>query len=107
MELDMEFDGDEDDDGEVEEGSGRSGSAELEGMEDGERKDWEKLALGSGSGGVKGRRKGMVFKCENCSKVSDRSVDNDISPIFLGDLVDYFDHAVHSHLADANACSGI
>ena len=31
---------------------------------------WGKLALGSGSGGVKGRRKGMVFKCENCSKVS-------------------------------------
>lgn len=69
----MDFDGDED--GEEEEGSGRSGSAELEmelemdGM-DGEGKDaWRELALGTGSGGVKGRRKGMVFKCESCSKV--------------------------------------
>lgn len=58
----MEFgDGDDEDDGEEE--GGRSGSAE------GEEDDWQKLALGSGSGGVKGRRKGMVFKCETCSKV--------------------------------------
>lgn len=70
----MAFDGDDDEDDE-EEGSGRSGSAELE-MEmdeedDGEIKpEWKKLALGTGSGGVKGRRKGMVFKCENCAKVS-------------------------------------
>lgn len=68
----MAFDGDEEDE---EAGSGRSGSAELD-MElddedDGEIKpEWKKLALGTGSGGVKGRRKGMVFKCENCSKVS-------------------------------------
>lgn len=62
MELDMEF-GDEDE----EDGSGRSGSAEVE---EGEEGDWKKLALGSGSGGVKGRRKGMVFKCEHCSKVN-------------------------------------
>ncbi|KAL7422380.1 hypothetical protein Q5752_003026 [Cryptotrichosporon argae] len=63
MELDMAF-GD-DDEGE------RSGSAEREMEMDGEDeagKDWEKLALGTGSGGVKGRRKGMVFKCESCAK---------------------------------------
>jgi hypothetical protein len=63
----MAFDGDEEDDE-----SGRSGSAEPDlemDDEDGE-KDWKKLALGTGSGGVKGRRKGMVFKCENCAKVS-------------------------------------
>lgn len=70
MELDMEFEGEDDDD----RSGGRSGSAELDmDMEDdGEIKpggqDWEKLALGTGSGGIKGRRKGMVFKCENCSK---------------------------------------
>jgi hypothetical protein len=68
MELDMAFDGDEDD---YEEGA-RSGSAEVD-MEDDEegegKEDWRKLALGTGSGGVKGRRKGMVFKCENCGKV--------------------------------------
>ncbi|GFZ51876.1 hypothetical protein JCM24511_09644 [Saitozyma sp. JCM 24511] len=67
MELDMAFDGDEDD---YEEGA-RSGSAEVD-MEDDEegegKEDWRKLALGTGSGGVKGRRKGMVFKCENCGK---------------------------------------
>jgi len=64
MELDMAFDGDEDDD------SGRSGSAE---PDDEDEKDWKKLALGTGSGGVKGRRKGMVFKCENCNKVGQSS----------------------------------
>lgn len=67
----MEFGGDEDDDEEGD--SGRSGSVELD-MDmdemDGETKDaWRKLALGTGSGGVKGRRKGMVFKCEHCNKV--------------------------------------
>lgn len=61
----MEF-GDDDDDN----SGGRSGSAELDmDTEDDESKpEWEKLALGTGSGGIKGRRKGMVFKCENCSK---------------------------------------
>ncbi len=73
MELDMDFDGEEEDD---EEGGSGSGSAELD-MDmdeidelDEESKDaWRKLALGTGSGGVKGRRKGMVFKCEHCNKV--------------------------------------
>ncbi|WVR09397.1 hypothetical protein IAU60_006464 [Kwoniella sp. DSM 27419] len=71
IELDMQFDGDDDEEGE---GSGRSGSADIDmdmdmDEEDGEGgKDWEKLALGTGSGGVKGRRKGMVFKCETCKK---------------------------------------
>lgn len=70
----MAFDGDEDED-EEEGASGRSGSAEIEmdmdEEDDGEIKpEWKKLALGTGSGGVKGRRKGMVFKCENCAKVS-------------------------------------
>jgi hypothetical protein len=72
MELDMAFDGDDDD----ERSGGRSGSAELDMDMDGDGEismtepDWEKLALGTGSGGIKGRRKGMVFKCENCAKVS-------------------------------------
>jgi len=66
----MAFDGDEEDD---------EGSAELEMEmdedEDGEVKpEWKKLALGTGSGGVKGRRKGMVFKCENCAKVGKSKV---------------------------------
>nr|XP_019044942.1 hypothetical protein I302_06858 [Kwoniella bestiolae CBS 10118]OCF23872.1 hypothetical protein I302_06858 [Kwoniella bestiolae CBS 10118] len=67
IELDMEFDGDDDDDGEIKPGSDRSGSADIEmdGDDDGEI---SKLALGTGSGGVKGRRKGMVFKCETCKK---------------------------------------
>jgi hypothetical protein len=26
--------------------------------------------VGKGSGGIKGKRKGMVFRCESCSKVS-------------------------------------
>ncbi|WRT68639.1 uncharacterized protein IL334_005617 [Kwoniella shivajii] len=67
IELDMEFDGDEDDDGEIEGGSGRSGSADIE-MDEDDDGEISKLALGSGSGGLKGRRKGMVFKCETCSK---------------------------------------
>ncbi|CAK9785374.1 uncharacterized protein COLE_06696 [Cutaneotrichosporon oleaginosum] len=70
MELDMSFDGDEDDD---DQSRSRSGSAELdmdmdETDQNGNKLDWEKLALGTGSGGVKGRRKGMIFKCETCSK---------------------------------------
>lgn len=76
MELDMAFDG-EDEDEEDEGDSGRSGSAELEMDmdEDGEvDPEWKKLALGTGSGGVKGRRAGMVFKCENCAKVSEAAV---------------------------------
>ena len=66
MELDMAFDGDEEDD---------DGSLDLEMMEFDEdaegmdKEEWKKLALGTGSGGVKGRRKGMVFRCENCGKV--------------------------------------
>jgi hypothetical protein len=71
MELDMAFDGEDEDEGD-EADSGRSGSAELEMEmdEDGEvDPEWKKLALGTGSGGVKGRRAGMVFKCENCAKV--------------------------------------
>ncbi|OWT38170.1 hypothetical protein C362_04036 [Cryptococcus neoformans Bt1] len=72
IELDMEF-GDDDDD---EDSRARSGSAddidmdedEIEPGDDGARPEWEKLALGTGSGGVKGRRKGMVFKCETCNK---------------------------------------
>lgn len=63
----MEFGDDDDDDNNS---GGRSGSAELDmDMDDDETKpEWEKLALGTGSGGIKGRRKGMVFKCESCSK---------------------------------------
>jgi hypothetical protein len=71
MELDMAFDGEDEDEGD-EGDSGRSGSAELEmDMDDDGEVDpeWKKLALGTGSGGVKGRRAGMVFKCENCAKV--------------------------------------
>lgn len=61
----MEFDGDDDDD----RSGGRSGSQELEmDMDDESKPEWEKLALGTGSGGIKGRRRGMVFKCESCAK---------------------------------------
>nr|XP_018261725.1 uncharacterized protein I303_06168 [Kwoniella dejecticola CBS 10117]OBR83883.1 hypothetical protein I303_06168 [Kwoniella dejecticola CBS 10117] len=67
IELDMEFDGDEEDDGEIKEGSDRSGSADIE-MDEDEDGEISKLAIGTGSGGVKGRRKGMVFKCETCKK---------------------------------------
>ena len=67
----MDFDGDEEYDEEGD--SGRSGSADMdmdmEGVDENTKEEWSKLALGSGSGGLKGRRKGMVFKCENCSKV--------------------------------------
>lgn len=66
MELDMEFDGDDED-----RSGNRSGSAEfdMEIEDENEYKgEWEKLALGTGSGGIKGRRKGMVFKCESCAK---------------------------------------
>jgi hypothetical protein len=42
---------------------------EMEDLEqNGAKVDWDKLALGTGSGGVKGRRRGMIFKCETCSK---------------------------------------
>ncbi|KAE8541833.1 hypothetical protein D1P53_002006 [Cryptococcus gattii VGV] len=69
IELDMEF-GDDDDD---EDSRARSGSAddidmdedEIDPEADASRPEWEKLALGTGSGGVKGRRKGMVFKWEH------------------------------------------
>ncbi|BEI79822.1 hypothetical protein CcaverHIS002_0103510 [Cutaneotrichosporon cavernicola] len=68
MELDMSFDGDDDDD----RSRSRSGSADLDMDLDepgqGNKLDWDKLALGTGSGGIKGRRRGMVFKCETCSK---------------------------------------
>lgn len=69
MELEMEFDApDDDDEGEL---SGRSGSAEAEGDVEMEGDDGlASLALGTGSGGVKGRRKGKVFKCHDCGKVS-------------------------------------
>jgi len=33
---------------------------------DGERRA---VPLGTGSGGIKGKRKGMVFRCESCAKV--------------------------------------
>ena len=62
--LDMTFEDEEDDE---------LGSLDLEmdlDVEDLTPEEIKKLALGSGSGGVKGRRKGMVFKCENCGKVS-------------------------------------
>lgn len=63
----MAFDGDEEDPSEGE----RSGSAERDDIDmDGLDGEGKVPALGTGSGGVKGRRKGMVFKCETCSKVS-------------------------------------
>ncbi|WWC71345.1 uncharacterized protein I206_105300 [Kwoniella pini CBS 10737] len=67
IELDMEFDGDEEDDGEIKGGSDRSGSADIE-MDEDDDGEISKLAIGTGSGGIKGRRKGMVFKCETCKK---------------------------------------
>lgn len=36
---------------------------------DGEEGAINSLGLGQGSGGIKGKRKGMVFKCESCAKV--------------------------------------
>ncbi|RXK35553.1 hypothetical protein M231_07185 [Tremella mesenterica] len=65
MEFDMEFE--DDDDGEVEGGSGRSGSAEMEDA-DVDMGDLQSLALGTGSGGIKGRRKGHIYKCLDCGK---------------------------------------
>jgi hypothetical protein len=49
----------------------RSGSAEMDfEMEiEGENVDSNPLALGTGSGGIKGRRKGQKFVCETCGKV--------------------------------------
>jgi hypothetical protein len=37
---------------------------------DGETEEANPLALGTGSGGVKGRRRGQKFNCEICGKVS-------------------------------------
>lgn len=69
----MDFD-DDDDEALIDEEEDGSGSAEREGStEDADKPAYEKLALGTGSGGVKGRRKGMVFKCENCSKVTHKT----------------------------------
>lgn len=70
MEMDMQFGGSDDDDRAA---SGRSGSQDLEMDLDGE--DGGEVitqALGTGSGGVKGRRKGETFDCEYCGKVSTR-----------------------------------
>lgn len=68
MELDMQFGGSDDDDRDR---GRRSGSDDIE-------MDFEETLatpevvvapLGSGSGGIKGRRKGVEFKCEHCAKV--------------------------------------
>lgn len=68
MELDMQFGGSDDDDRAR---SGRSGSQDIEMDFDGEDSgEVITQALGSGSGGVKGRRKGETFDCEYCGKVS-------------------------------------
>lgn len=70
MELDMQFGGSDDDD---RAGSGRSGSADFDmEMEVDESGEVITQALGTGSGGVKGRRKGETFDCEYCGKVSGR-----------------------------------
>jgi hypothetical protein len=39
----------------------------VDGDESGER--GKAVPLGTGSGGIKGKRKGMVFRCESCAKV--------------------------------------
>lgn len=41
----------------------------VDGEEDGVDGDRTAIPLGTGSGGIKGKRKGMVFRCESCSKV--------------------------------------
>lgn len=62
LDFNLQFRGGSDDDE-------RSGSGEVDEMEvDGE--DVNPLALGTGSGGVKGRRRGQKFNCEICGKVS-------------------------------------
>jgi hypothetical protein len=61
--FDLQFRGSDDDE--------RSGSGEVDGDEmdiDGDESN--PLALGTGSGGVKGRRRGQKFNCEICGKVS-------------------------------------
>jgi hypothetical protein len=61
LDFGLQFRGGSDDDE-------RSGSGEVDEMEiDGE--DINPLALGTGSGGVKGRRRGQKFNCEICGKV--------------------------------------
>lgn len=66
----MAFDGDVEETPSEADGE-RSGSAERDDMDmDGLEDEGQVSALGTGSGGVKGRRKGMVFKCETCSKAS-------------------------------------
>lgn len=67
MELDMQFGGSDDDD---RAGSGRSGSQDIEMEVDEDTGEIITQALGTGSGGVKGRRKGETFDCEFCGKVS-------------------------------------
>jgi hypothetical protein len=60
--FDLQFRGSDDDE--------RSGSGEVDGDEmdiDGDESN--PLALGTGSGGVKGRRRGQKFNCEICGKV--------------------------------------
>jgi len=61
--FDLQFRGSDDDE--------RSGSAEVDGDEmDVDGDESNPLALGTGSGGVKGRRRGQKFNCEICGKVS-------------------------------------
>ena len=68
MEMDMQFGGSDDDDRAR---MGRSGSQDIEMDFDGEDSgEVITQALGTGSGGVKGRRKGETFDCEYCGKVS-------------------------------------
>lgn len=68
QDFDDDFEGDEEDGADGEDDSAMDLDME---DEDGEVKpEWRKLALGTGSGGVKGRRKGEVFRCEKCGKVS-------------------------------------
>lgn len=70
MELDMQFGGSDDDD---RAGSGRSGSQDIEMDVDEDTGEIITQALGTGSGGIKGRRKGETFDCEFCGKVSERA----------------------------------
>lgn len=56
--------GDGDGDGDGGEGEGDEGDVDMDG-----RKGRIVRDVGKGSGGIKGKRKGMVFRCESCSKV--------------------------------------
>lgn len=67
MEMDMQFGGSDDDDRAR---SGRSGSQDIEMDLDEDGGEVVTQALGTGSGGVKGRRKGETFDCEYCGKAS-------------------------------------